>query len=254
MALPNSQPKKRKTASQFSLDMDAKGLITFLVLAILSLATTFYLGMVFGKAQRVPGEMAPQVGDKISAPQIGGGEQPVEDLSIYNLKKDNTGLEDLKNDFDKINSQVDQVQGQETQRQNSRAKLEAEQASGGLEIEPPPVEQPKKGSAKQAEAKKEKSFEPSWTDKVLNDNPQSSGPLFSVQVMATRSRDRAQALVNQLRNKGFDAYLEEVKLESATIYRIRVGREPKARITQTKDKLNRNLKGMGSELKIIQIQ
>ncbi len=247
-SIPPPKPKKRAQGSQFSLDMDAKGLITLLVLAGLSLATAFYLGVIFGKAQRVPEALPPLERQQITAPRV--EESSNEDLSIYNLKKDQTGLEDLKRDFEKITQEADQVQGEETRRQKSRAVLKQAQSQGGLAIEP---EKPAKAK-KKAPAKKVEKFKPSWTDQVLSDTPSHSGPLFSVQVMATRSRDRAQALVNQLRTKGFDAYLEEVKLESATIYRIRVGREPKKRITQIKSKLNRNLKGMGSELKIIQIQ
>ncbi len=54
---------------------------------------------------------------------------------------------------------------------------------------------------------------------------------WAVQVGSFRSKPNALGLRDQLRNKGYDAYVDEVKLDGKPLYRLRVGpvaKRPKA--------------------------
>jgi len=245
---------KRKSSkpSQFSIDIDAKGLTLLLVMVGLTMLTVFYLGVIFGKAQREPTPLN----------QVTEGEQatqtPPKDLKIYDLKKDSTGLESLKKDFDQLDQSTDQLQDKEKARLEQTRMIDAESAkvtSGGLEVEAEPKQQVKKPAATQPTAKSQKEFTPTWAEQVLSDTPpQPKGEQYSIQVIATVNQNGAQDLIKRLQNKGFDAYLEAVKLEDATIYRVRVGREDRETITRIKKRLQVYLKGYDSKFQIIQLR
>ncbi len=254
--IPPVKPKKKPgKAAQFSLDMDAKGIVALLVMLSLSLATAFYLGMVFGKAQRVPG-LEPVPGAEAPAqPEAGAaaGTTPAEqpkDLQIYQIKEDPSGLEDLKTDFQRMKEETDQVNQDETQREAQTKALEQAQDQGGLALE----DDAAKAKPKAKPAEEPKANGEDWAGKVLSDNPpKPTEPQWTIQVMATRSKPKADGLVTQLKRKGFDAYIDEVKVEGTSMYRLRVGKDSEDKINKVQKRLKDAGKGLDSEFKIVRL-
>jgi cell division septation protein DedD len=58
----------------------------------------------------------------------------------------------------------------------------------------------------------------------VSTQPAKGGVLYTVQVMATASKPKAQQQMTNLRTKGLSPFLDEIKTESGTVYKVRVGK------------------------------
>ncbi len=58
----------------------------------------------------------------------------------------------------------------------------------------------------------------------MSTQPAKGGVLYTVQVMATASKPKAQQQMTNLRTKGLSPFLDEIKTESGTVYKVRVGK------------------------------
>ena len=57
-----------------------------------------------------------------------------------------------------------------------------------------------------------------------NTQPAKGALLYTVQVMATASKPKADKEMTSLRTKGFSPFLDEIKTEGGTVYKVRVGK------------------------------
>lgn len=90
------------------------------------------------------------------------------------------------------------------------------------QVEPPSTEPPKAETPSVEPPKAESA--PVETPKVATVAPSEGGTEFTVEVMATSRKARAQEKVSQLNEKGYSAYLGENKKEKGNRYKVRVGR------------------------------
>lgn len=225
------------SGSQFSIDMDSKGVVIFLVLVVLTAGSVFYLGMLFGKAERnahekveikgVAGEAAPEA------------LKPPTDLKIYDLGGKSPEVGALQKEFNSLQESSAPTVEEETQALDQEAK--------DLESLKTQAKTPDQESAPAAdkEETKPKAESNAWPDIVKETTEKSNQALYSIQVLGTGNRAKADALVDQLKSKNFDAYVESLTSDGKQIYRVRVGRENAERIEKVKDRLEPYIKGLG---------
>lgn len=221
--------KPRKKATQYSIDLDLKGIIVLLGMSILTAGVVFYLGVIYGKASRDPGKVTEQM----QRPQTTVVKEEVipETLEIYDIKDEAEEIDSLKQESKDIMEEVDRMLGEPGKQSGAERKA---------------VEKPSKPV--QAESKK---AEKTWPDTVTEQD--SSRDLYTVQVFATKDQNKADRIVRTLKNRGFDAYHVLAVIENQKIYRIRVGRKSKDEVEPFKRELEKVVGGMGMSPRIIKI-
>ena len=258
MAVQSPPAKKKKpqgNATQFTLDMDIKGLSLILILMALTMVVVFYLGVIYGKAARNPGDLPLSPGLNNVQDII-----PPKDLKIYDVRQTNDELKALQSDFAHASKKGDNLQKAEDQRTTDEKARKSKEAATQKSMNGFRVDDLEKSRTNNAEVPKPVVKKPesdpgvNWPEQVLSDSPaKPKETIYSVQVMATRSRDKAANIIKQLALKGFESYMVEGKVENTTIYRVRVGKNNKAKIRVIKERLKGTVKGLGSKLPIIQI-
>ncbi|MDX2469747.1 MAG: SPOR domain-containing protein [SAR324 cluster bacterium] len=256
---PLTKKKPQGNGAQFTLDMDIKGLSLILTLMALTMVVVFYLGIIYGKAMRNPADLALSPGLNNAQNII-----PPKDLKIYDVRQTNEELKALQSDFASASKKSDRLQRAEEQLstdEKTRKSKEAATQKSMSSFQVDDLEKTRENKVESpAEVVKETVKKPesdpgvNWPEQVLSDNPQKTNEtLYSVQIMATRSRDKAANIIKQLSLKRFEAYMVEGKVGDTTIYRVRVGKDNKGKIRVIKERLKKTVKGLGSKLPIIQI-
>ncbi|OGG99619.1 MAG: hypothetical protein A2600_09080 [Candidatus Lambdaproteobacteria bacterium RIFOXYD1_FULL_56_27] len=227
------------SGSQFSIDMDSKGVVIFLVLVALTAGSVFYLGMLFGKAGRNAHEKVELKG--VAGEPAPDTLKPPTDLKIYDLGGKTPEVNALQKEFNSLQETSAPTVAAEFQALDQEAKdMETLKAQAKtLDQEPTPTE------TEAPEASKPKAESGAWPDIVKETTEKSNQPLFTVQVLGTGNRAKADALVDQLKSKNFDAFVESLTSEGKQIYRVRVGRENSEKIEKVKDRLEPYIKGLG---------
>ncbi len=93
---------------------------------------------------------------------------------------------------------------------------------------------------------KSKCTEPSFTDGKAKHQSEK----YTIQVIATKSKEKAHEIVNMLGESGYDSYVIEVEIVGIKIYRVRVGRLPKKDIDQLYENLSNSNVGKRFTLKV----
>jgi len=88
--------KPVKPATQFSIDIDIKGMIFFASLTILTGIVIFYLGMLFGKASRNPNIPLSTTTEEVSVKKESEKKISTNDLEIYNIRTETDKIKSLK--------------------------------------------------------------------------------------------------------------------------------------------------------------
>jgi len=235
--IQNVKKKKRvaggRRSSQFFIEMDARGILLFLTMVLLTVAVVFYLGFIFGKATRNPNDprfqRKPTIGSKSSDRKT----LSKKDLNIYNIKEDKKKTSTLTRDAKDAMKKVDQlVKGSQSTVKSVSKTLADKKPS------------PQKAAIKPASPKPAVSGS-SDVDK--------SGKLYTIQVFATRNELRAGDIVKGLKQKGFEAYMVEAISDGKKMYRVRVGKQPKAGITSLMKRLEKVIAGLDIKPKMIQV-
>jgi len=226
-----TQPKK---SSQFSIDIDAKGAVIFLILVILTAATVFYLGMIIGKATRDPN--APQLMSNLEGEkdQTENESQVQKNLKIYDIRDESNKFSTIKKDSQKIIDKANRVINE------TRQEKEANQVVKRVK---------KKTIVRKPPAKKK--FKPTWPSNEAEGKNQEK---YTLQIFATKSMETATNIVKQLKRKGYGAYMLDVSIEGTKIYRIRVGKSSKSEIQKLKRDMKNVIAGIGSKPKILKIR
>ncbi|MDH5560148.1 MAG: SPOR domain-containing protein [Deltaproteobacteria bacterium] len=245
MALKSNinRPKQKKNKSQFTIDIDLKGLVLFLFLSLLSAVIIFYLGMVFGKATRDPNTSITKSEKSVqdSVKLESGDEQSEDKLSFFNIRDEKDSLSTLKKDFEDIDKKTDDLI------EDNKIRLERSSEEEKT-IEPEKIVKIKQKSAVPLEIKLEKR----WPENSQSTSAK-KGKLFSLQVLATRDINKAQTFVKQLQQKLFPAYVTEITIENTKIYRVRVGKEDRSSIITMKAKLEKTVSGLG-KIQLVEIK
>jgi cell division septation protein DedD len=220
---------KAKNPTQFSIDLDVKGLVFFLILVFLTASLLFYLGVIFGKASRNP-NISGIIPKKIARVSIPGKKPVVTDkLEIFNVRDDSKKISNLKKDTELMLGKVEKMLNE------AKAKDAAES-------------KPKVTGKTTTEKKPEKQWPESSQDKIKK------GDLYTIQVMATKDKAKADKIVRQLRRKAFDAYLVKTAIQGQDFFRVRVGKKNKEDINKMGKRLDKVIRGMSVKSKLIKIQ
>lgn len=226
--------KKKSSSTQYSIDLDLKGLILFGVLALLTAVVVFYLGVIFGKASRDPNTFVQKKPAPTNSAVISEDLISNKDLEIFKMRNDDK-VKNLKNDTKDLLAEADRMI-MET-KQQIKTDTEAQKSK------PPKV---KKTAAVAATESQKKWPEDSAVKKKTQD-------VYTVQVFATKDKDKADRIVRLLRKQQFDAYLVSATIENQLIYRVRIGRKSKTEITKLNQDLKSVIGGMGMKSRIIKI-
>ena len=217
--------------TQFTLDMDKKGLFLFLLMVLLTAGAVFYLGMIFGKASRDP-----NTPDIKSEKIIRKAATPKKTIAINKLEIFDTGDKGGSNTIKNLKKKT-QHQLSKADRVMNERRIQEKPASAAKSSKP---DQPVKKATK-----------PRWPD--VETTSDKSGDIYSIQVFATRDKDKADKIVAQLRKKAFDAYLLPAEIEGKKIFRVRVAKLMKSKIGKVKKRLDKVTSGMGMKSKLIKI-
>lgn len=223
--------KVKKAGAQYSIDLDIKGMFFFIILALMTAVVVFYLGVLFGKASRDPNFKALSVAENKVPEKMDADKITTSDLEIYNIRtEDDKKISTLKKDTQSVLDEAERVIQQSKSLQPDQAeatKAEPQQA----------VTKP----AQQAQ----------WPDQPSPETlPKNT---WTVQVFATKDKNKADRIVRMLRRQKFDSYLARVNIEGQTIYRVRVGRRPKAEIEKLDQDLQKVIGGMGMKSRKIKL-
>lgn len=220
--------RKRLAAgkTRFTIDLDIKGVVLFSTMAIFTAATVFYLGLIFGKASRQPDRPMPQLDFSAKEETPEKNTAIPKDLAVFDINDDPQQLDKLKEsaqkDLQKTDTVIEKTKEQET-----------------------PTIIPVKRSTTQEKKKK-------WPEKKATADKKTAN-LYTIQVFVTKSREKANTLTRQLRQKNFEAYVLEVAHEKQKLYKIRVGRRSKEKVAELKQELQKVVGGLGMGLSVVKI-
>ena len=218
---------RKRTAeakTHFTIDLDIKGMLFFSIMVVLTGVTVFYLGVIFGKASRQPGQ---QLNQPDMEERVNTQEEDLtipKDLEIFDINDNPQNMDKLTKNVRKALKKTEAVI-KETQ------KLET------------PVVSPKQSETPQEQKR--------WPERNTIVNKPVN--IYTVQVFVTKSKEKANNLTRQLRQKKFNAYVQEVQHENQKLYKIRVGRKPKEEISALKQQLQKVVGGMGMGLSVIKV-
>ncbi len=229
----------KKTPTQFTVDLDIKGIVLFIGLGVLTAIVIFYLGMIFGKASRNPNTYVASGTSQSDLKAVTEEKISTKDLEIYKMRSDGEKVKNLKDDTESALVEADRlISESKKQLTTPKAKKTGDQAQT----------KSKQGDKQVAEKTQKKQW-PEQTEQT-----KSLKELYTVQVFATKDKEKAEKIIRLLRKKEFDAYSVEATIENQKIYRVRVGRKSKSDITRLNEKLKTVIGGMGMKSRIIQIK
>lgn len=237
MAKAKTQQKKKPASAnkeplEFSIDMDLKNLIIIGALSCLTALVLFYLGVIYGKASRNPSLEAQKEMIAVNTQKTEEKEISQKDLEIFTIREEGEQLKTLKSDTHNILAEADRVI------EASQNQLKAQKKAETVEPKPTPTPPPK-------------TVEKQWPEKTTPAHK--AEELYTVQIFATKDQDKANRIVRLLRKQEFDAYLVSITIENQLIYRVRVGRKPKAEIETLNKSLEKVIGGMGMKSRIIKM-
>ncbi len=226
ITLPNTHTMKKsgnkrysvKNSTHFTIDLDIKGLILFLTMVALTGVTVFYLGVIFGKASRKPDEATSSKSFSESAAVKEDELSIPKNLKIFDIKDDPQKIDTLRQNVENALKKTDTAIKQGEDQLKDRAK---------------PAEVTKQPNTK------------TITSKSLN--------IYTIQVFVTKSKEKANLLSRQLRQKNFDSHVLEVSHQGQKLYKIRVGRKSREKIKELEKKLQKVVESMGMGLSVIKV-
>lgn len=220
-------PSKNKT--QFNIDLDVRGMILLLVLGTFTAATIFYLGTIFGKASRNPNQDF-NLGESANPIKVEDKTLTIpKDLKIYDINDDPKAIDDFTSNIkEELKKTENIIKSTENQIKLDEKKNQSD-----------PVTTTTKPEKK------------NWPDQKTVTVTAANN--YTIQVFVTKSKEKANKITQQLRQKSFDAYVEEVSHEGNKLFKIRVGRKSKQEIQGLKEKLGKVVGGMGMGLSVIKI-
>ena len=178
--------KTTKASTQYTIDLDLKTMIFFLMLALATAVVVFYLGILFGKASRDPNQA--NVSTIETTPSNRSEEKVIteKDLEIYSIRTEEDTFSDLKKDSASVLKKADKMlETSPSSSESSSAPGDAVQTSASSSSEP-------------------ESGPQTWPEQSPQDDlPKNT---YTVQVFATKDRDKAERIVRLLRQQQFDAY------------------------------------------------
>ena len=203
----------------FRLQLSVSVVLLLLTLSVLTLFTSFYLGMIAGKSMQRPPETSAEGANSLV-------EEPMsaEDLKFFTLgeRKKGQDLLDLEGirDLKKKTEELTKV----PKKPESALVLKPKTVGPKITIPKSPVTGEKITSKKQYPTLK--TDVPESPEKVKQPEAKiTKTSAYTIQVFASRNRQNAKILVEKLKKSGFkEAFIFKHTAGSKTLYRVRVGK------------------------------
>ena len=253
---------KKNRGSYFSLEIDKKGIIGLTIMMFLTAGTIFYLGVIFGKAMRDPNNQPFDLADPVSGDKNQKEAKKIRNnLKIYDIRDkepkvtEQEQFSNFKRDLLKKNQEADEIinSSKEVLEKSKAANQEKQAALQTIKRPQKPIKSVVESLIKPVVEKPEKTTvkipaKPATTaPTTVNKGWSESGSneLYTIQIIATKNRERADNLRIKLQGENFDAYVKEITLQGNKVYRVRVGRRNRSEIQQLKAQLSTSIQGLG---------
>jgi cell division septation protein DedD len=212
--------------SYYEIQLDNKQLILVFLAAVTVCALIFVLGVMVGKGQK-EADLAAIAKPEPKAVKTERDTTPPEELKplvseepkevktekkVKSKGKETTGDQYTFYDLDKSEEKAQDLKPSDPVKTAAGADT-----SGSSTIEP------KQTDAKPADVKTMEAKPPEKVTEPSVQKPQNDAK-YTVQIMATPSRERAEEKLKLLKSQGFAPFLDEHKTESGSVFRVRVGR------------------------------
>lgn len=207
--------------SYYEIQLDNKQLILVFLAGLVLCVLVFVLGVMVGKGQK-EAEMA-SITTARPEPQVAKSEP---DIKPPQQAKQNLQAEEKVPPVSKPAVKGEKPQKKEAAAPSSKARsatakeeysfydLDKKDTQANADLEKP--------AAKPAPASKPAvSQKPAATEKT---DQSSNGIAYTVQIMATASKEKADAQVTSLRARGYKPFLDEFKTQGGVVYKVRVGK------------------------------
>lgn len=198
------KPSSKGNKAKYQIEMSSLSIFFWGFCLCFLLAWVFVLGVLVGRGFLPSGatlaDLRTQVGKLVPHGKVSSQEQP------------KVGTDPKLEFFDTLSSKKEEVK----KRAPAEEKKKTEEKRK-VEVPAKPQPERKEPAAPQAIRTAEK---PAAEKTPVN----GAGGLYTVQLASLEDKGKAEGLVRRLKEKGFDAYSYEVKVQGKVFYRIRSGR------------------------------
>ncbi len=210
-------PSSKGNKAKYQIEMSSLSLFFWGLCLCLLLTWVFILGVFVGRGFLPMAEVKTQI-----AKWVPHGKQPVPEtpkvadaprLDFFHA------LEDKKEEVKKKSPAEDR------KKQETHARVPAEEKKKQEAPAKPPADERKKQEPPTKPPAERKEQPPASGVRPAEKPPGNGGAgQYTVQLASLEDRGKAESLVRSLKEKGFEAYSYEVKVQGKTFYRIRCGR------------------------------
>lgn len=197
--------------SYYEIQLDNKQLILVFLAGVAVCVLIFVLGVMVGKGKK-EAEIASLSKKELSSSRT---EEDVKTPQQAKTADEGTDTKEPK----KIKKVKPEKEGEERPAYYDLGKPDSDEKQ---ELTPDP-----KTEAKVEKVKQEQPAAEPVPDKSVEKEPTTMQPgthLYTVQVMATASKDKAQKQLDTLKSKGYTAFMDEDKAGSGSVFKVRVGK------------------------------
>jgi cell division septation protein DedD len=208
--------------SYYEIQLDNKQLILVFLAAVTVCALIFVLGVMVGKGQK-EAELAtvakPETTLAQAEPNASQPQEPKSEEVSPPIKERKQEKRESKPDADVRNPEKtsDQYTFYDLDKNDEKTKEDEPVKQKAAAVKP---------STEKAEKPTEKAEKPA---EPVDEQPKSSSKSsdsgkYTIQILATPSRSRADERIKFLKSKGYSPFLDEHKTDNGSVYRVRVGR------------------------------
>ena len=221
--------------SYYEIQLDNKQLILVFLAAVTVCVLIFVLGVMIGKGQKEAEFAAASRDEKRLAaaePDSNSPQQPLSDIATEERAEETSGPKEP------VSEKVEPVTEtrrepkktataapvkEQQQEQNKQQKYAYED----LDKKEPSASDAKKPNESTSIVEKQKESEPptATTTTAVEEEPKPAGESrYTVQVMATSSKPKAEEQISRLKSKGYSPFMDESKTGDISVFKVRVGR------------------------------
>ena len=223
--------------SYYEIQLDNKQLILVFLAAVTVCVLIFVLGVMIGKGQKEAEFAAASRDEKRSAaaePDSSPPPQPLSDIATEAQSEDQPAtkqtvsekrepVKETRPEPQKTASTTPVKEKQQPQQEQKQQKFAYED----LDKKEPSPSDAKKPDASTPVVEKPKEAEPSSAavTPAVEEEPKPSGESrYTVQVMATSSKPKAEEQISRLKSKGYSPFMDESRTGDVSVFKVRVGR------------------------------
>ena len=208
--------------SYYEIQLDNKQLILVFLAAVTVCVLIFVLGVMIGKGQKEAEFAAAARNEKNqtpSEPDANPPRQALTDLASDARSKD----ESLPKEA--VAENPAPVKEEEEKKPEKIAATEKKQPEKKPEKQPEKYAYEELDKAEPAAVAEKKAQDEPVTEEIAEDEPKPAGnSRYTVQVMATSSKPKAEEQITRLKSRGYKPFMDESKTGEVSVFKVRVGK------------------------------